>query len=367
MFTGIVTDVGRLLRAEDRNDGRNLRIGTTYDPQSIDLGASITVDGICLTVTDKGRDEGAGNWFEVFAALETLGVTEVGRWHEKRRINLERSLKIGDELGGHIVSGHIDGMATIVGKAETGGQITFSFETAPEIARFIAKKGGVALNGTSLTVNEVVGSGFSVHLIPYTVEVTSWGDYGIGDHVNIEVDPMARYAARLTETLGAVLPDANNQLTRDLPMSKAPHILVIEARFYEDIADELFRGAESALKEAGATWERVTVPGVLEIPAALGYALKSAKKGRGRAYDGFVALGCVIRGETTHYEIVSNESARALMDLSVEHTLAFGNGIQTVENDDQAWARVKVSDKNKGGAAARAALAMIDLKRQFGL
>ena len=118
MFTGIVTDVGRLLRTEDRNDGRNLRIGTAYDPQSIDLGASITVDGICLTVTDKGRDEGAGNWFEVFAALETLGVTEVGRWHENRRINLERSLKIGDELGGHIVSGHIDGLATIIGKAE---------------------------------------------------------------------------------------------------------------------------------------------------------------------------------------------------------------------------------------------------------
>lgn len=199
MFTGIVTDVGRLLKAEDRNDGRLLRIGTTYDPASIDLGASITVDGICLTVTDKGAAE--TNWFEVFAALETLNVTEVGKWREGRRVNLERSLKIGDELGGHIVSGHIDGMAEIVGKEATGDQIAFTFLVADDIAPFIAKKGSVALNGTSLTVNSVEGNRFSVHLIPYTVAVTSWGDYGVGDRVNIEVDPMARYAARLFETL----------------------------------------------------------------------------------------------------------------------------------------------------------------------
>lgn len=199
MFTGIVTDVGRLLKAEDRNDGRLLRIGTSYDPATIDLGASITVDGICLTVTDKGANQ--TNWFEVFAALETLDVTEVGRWGEGRRVNLERSLKIGDELGGHIVSGHIDGMAEIVGKDVTGDQITFTFLVADDIARFVAKKGSVALNGTSLTVNSVDGNRFSVHLIPYTVAVTSWGDYGVGDRVNIEVDPMARYAARLFETL----------------------------------------------------------------------------------------------------------------------------------------------------------------------
>jgi 6,7-dimethyl-8-ribityllumazine synthase len=149
-------------------------------------------------------------------------------------------------------------------------------------------------------------------------------------------------------------------------MAKGPHILIIEARFYDDMADELARGAEGALTEAGATFDRVAVPGVLEIPAALAAALKAAKKGRGPDYDGYVALGCVIRGETTHYDIVSNESARALMDLSVEYILAFGNGIQTVENDDQAWARVKVSEKNKGGAAAKAALTMIALKRQLG-
>ena len=209
MFTGIITDVGRLLEVEDRNDGRRLRIGTRYDPTGIDLGASITVDGICLTVTDKGGAEAGttseGNWFDVFAALETLGVTEVGKWAVGRRVNLERSLKIGDELGGHIVSGHIDGIATLVDRQATADQITLTFEAAPEIARFIAKKGSVALNGTSLTVNAVAGNRFSVHLIPYTVEVTSWGDYNVGDHVNVEVDTMARYAARLIETAGGLL------------------------------------------------------------------------------------------------------------------------------------------------------------------
>ena len=200
MFTGIVTDVGRLARAEDRNDGRLLRIATAYDPAAIALGASIAVDGICLTVTARGVASGS-NWFEVFAGRETLAVTEVGNWREGRRVNLERSLRIGDELGGHVVSGHVDGMAVIVGKEVAGEQIAFSFEVAPEVSRFIAKKGSVALNGTSLTVNSVDGNRFGVHLIPYTVAVTSWGDYGVGDRVNIEVDPMARYAARLFETL----------------------------------------------------------------------------------------------------------------------------------------------------------------------
>jgi riboflavin synthase len=205
MFTGIVTDVGTLAKVEDRNDGRLLRVATVYDPATIDMGASITVDGICLTVTDKGRDQGqaASNWFEVFAAMETLAVTEVGKWGQGRRVNLERSLKIGDELGGHIVSGHIDGMAEIIGKDVTSDQITFTFLVSDAVAPFIAKKGSVALNGTSLTVNSVEGNRFSVHLIPYTVEVTSWGDYNVGDRVNIEVDPMARYAARLFETMGA--------------------------------------------------------------------------------------------------------------------------------------------------------------------
>lgn len=197
MFTGIITDIGTLVAVEDRNDGRRLRIGTRYDPESIDLGASIMCEGICLTVTDKGAED--GNWFDVFAARETLDVTRVGEWKPGRRINLERSLKIGDELGGHIVSGHVDGLATIVERKDIGDQITFTFEAPAELSRFIAKKGGVALNGTSLTVNWVDGNRFSVHLIPHTLGATNWPDYHQGDVVNLEVDLMARYAARLIE------------------------------------------------------------------------------------------------------------------------------------------------------------------------
>jgi riboflavin synthase len=198
MFTGIITDIGTLLSVEDRNDGRKLRIGTRYDPQTIDLGASIMCEGICLTVTEKGSETGQ-NWFDVFAARETLDVTRVGEWTDGRRINLERSLKVGDELGGHIVSGHVDGLARIVERKDIGDQITFTFEAPDDLAHFIAKKGGVALNGTSLTVNWVDGNRFSVHLIPHTLSATNWPDYGEGDAVNLEVDLMARYAARLME------------------------------------------------------------------------------------------------------------------------------------------------------------------------
>nr|WP_319389450.1 6,7-dimethyl-8-ribityllumazine synthase [uncultured Cohaesibacter sp.] len=145
-----------------------------------------------------------------------------------------------------------------------------------------------------------------------------------------------------------------------------PNILIIEARFYEDLADELVRGAVEALEEAGATYERVAVPGVLEIPAALSMAMAAVEDGYAD-YDGYVALGVVIRGETTHYDIVSNESARAIMDLAVEGCIALGNGIQTVENDKQAWARARVEEKDKGGAAARAALTMIEIREKFGI
>jgi len=145
------------------------------------------------------------------------------------------------------------------------------------------------------------------------------------------------------------------------------HVLIVEARFYDDLADELAKGAIGEIEARGATWERIEVPGVLEIPAAVKFALDAmAHGGVTKRIDGFVVLGCVIRGETTHYDIVSNESARALMDLAVERSLALGNGIQTVENEAQAQARVRVSDKNKGGAAAHACLDMIDLKRKMG-
>ncbi|MEX2250182.1 MAG: 6,7-dimethyl-8-ribityllumazine synthase [Parvibaculum sp.] len=145
------------------------------------------------------------------------------------------------------------------------------------------------------------------------------------------------------------------------------HILIIEARFYEDIADELARGAIAAIEARGATWQRISVPGVLEIPAAIKYAIDAMAHGAfTKAIDGFVTLGCVIRGETTHYDIVSNESARALMDIAVDRSLALGNAIQTVENEAQAWARAKVDQKNKGGGAANACLDMIELKRSMG-
>ncbi|GGD86019.1 6,7-dimethyl-8-ribityllumazine synthase [Aureimonas endophytica] len=145
----------------------------------------------------------------------------------------------------------------------------------------------------------------------------------------------------------------------------APHLLIVEARFYDHIADALLEGARAALEEAGATYDVVSVPGALEIPAAIGFALTGADEG-GREYDGFVALGCVIRGETYHFDIVANESCRALMDLSVEEGLAIGNGILTVENEEQALVRARKSDKNKGGSAAETALTMIALRDRFG-
>jgi riboflavin synthase len=203
MFTGIVTDVGRLSRITDRDDGRQLRIATAYDVAAMPLGASVACDGVCLTVTAHGSNE-AGSWFEVFAGLETLAVTNVATWTEGRRINLERALRVGDELGGHMVLGHVDGTAILTERTETSEQVTLSFEMPTSVAPFVAKKGSIALNGTSLTVNAVTGNRFSVHLIPHTVAVTAWGDYSVGERLNIEVDPMARYAARLLETVGGL-------------------------------------------------------------------------------------------------------------------------------------------------------------------
>lgn len=151
-------------------------------------------------------------------------------------------------------------------------------------------------------------------------------------------------------------------------MSDVPHILIVEARFYNDLLDALLTGAKRALQKAGATFEVVTVPGALEIPGAIKFAHAAAQRGKlARRFDGYVALGCVIRGETTHYDTVCEESARGLMDLAIHHDLAIGNGIVTVENDDQAWARVNPDDKDKGGGAAAACLAMVDLRRRWGI
>ncbi|MDJ0639936.1 MAG: riboflavin synthase [Paracoccaceae bacterium] len=196
MFTGIVTDQGTILAMEQAGD-LSVRIGTGYDVSGIDLGASIACDGVCLTVVDLGTDP--QNWFEVQASAETLAKSNLGDWAVGRVINLERALKVGDELGGHIVSGHVDGVATVVEVRDEGDSTRVVFEAPADLARFIAPKGSVALNGTSLTVNEVDGARFGVNFIPHTKEVTTWGRVAVGDRINLEIDTLARYVARLAE------------------------------------------------------------------------------------------------------------------------------------------------------------------------
>jgi len=198
MFTGIITDIGRVIALERRGDLR-ARIATAYDVDSIDMGASIACDGICLTVVATGHSPEP--WFAVDISAETVSRTALGAgaWAEGRRLNLERALRMGDELGGHIVSGHVDGVARVVGLRREGDSTRLTFEAPEALAKFVAPKGSVALNGTSLTVNEVDGARFGVNLIPHTMQVTTWGDVAEGDPVNLEVDTMARYVARLQE------------------------------------------------------------------------------------------------------------------------------------------------------------------------
>jgi riboflavin synthase len=193
---GIITDIGTV-RALERAGDLRARIGTGYDVAGIDLGASIACDGVCLTVVDTGVD--GGNWFDVQISAETLDKTNLGGWVEGGRINLERALRVGDELGGHIVSGHVDGVARVVALRDEGDSLRVSFEATAHLAGFIASKGSVALNGTSLTVNEVEGVRFGVNLIPHTRTVTTWGAVAVGDDVNLEIDTLARYVARLRE------------------------------------------------------------------------------------------------------------------------------------------------------------------------
>jgi riboflavin synthase len=193
MFTGIVTDQGEVRQLTPAGDVK-VRIGTGYDTARIDIGASIACDGVCLTVTALGPD-----WFEVDASAETVSKTALGDWAPGRRLNLERALRLGDELGGHIVSGHVDGVAIVVGLHDEGASTRIQFQVPEALARFIAPKGSVALNGTSLTVNEVDGAVFGVNLIPHTKAVTNWGTTALGDRINLEIDMLARYVARLQE------------------------------------------------------------------------------------------------------------------------------------------------------------------------
>ncbi len=193
MFTGIITDLGTVRALEHRGDLR-ARIGTSYDMSTVDLGASIACNGVCLTVVSMGED-----WFDVDISAESVSKTNIGDWVEGTRLNLERALKVGDELGGHLVSGHVDGVAEIVATAEEGDSTRFTFRAPEALARFVAPKGSVALDGTSLTVNEVDGVDFGVNIIPHTKAVTSWGAAKVGDFVNLEIDTLARYVARLQE------------------------------------------------------------------------------------------------------------------------------------------------------------------------
>jgi riboflavin synthase len=200
MFTGIVTDVGEVLSVEPQAEGlRRLKIGTSYDPETIAMGASIACSGVCLTVVEAGAGN-ACNWFAVDAAAETLAITTARNWQAGTRLNLERALKIGDELGGHIVAGHADGIATLVSREDLPDMARLTFRAPLPLMRFVAQKGSVAIDGVSLTVNEATRETFSVLIIPHTLKVTTIGALKAGNEINLEIDLMARYAARLMET-----------------------------------------------------------------------------------------------------------------------------------------------------------------------
>ena len=195
MFTGIITDIGTITQLRQEGDLR-VRIACGYDTGGIDMGASIASDGVCLTVVDLGPD-----WYEVQISRETVDLTNIGQggWRAGKRVNLERALKVGDELGGHIVSGHVDGVAEVVEMKDEGDSTRVTLRAPQALARFIAPKGSVALNGTSLTVNAVSGCDFGINFIPHTKVATTWGDVAVGDRVNLEIDTLARYVARLAE------------------------------------------------------------------------------------------------------------------------------------------------------------------------
>ena len=198
MFTGIITDIGTVSNITDRGD-RRFDIETCFDPETIDIGASIACSGVCLTVVKRGTTKEGKNWFGVEASKETLDVTTAHAWQVGSRLNLERALCLGDELGGHIVSGHVDGIAEIISITPEGDSQRFTFRVPQELSKFVAAKGSVTLDGTSLTVNSVSGAEFGVNIISHTQSVTTWGQMRIGDQLNFEIDVLARYVARLQD------------------------------------------------------------------------------------------------------------------------------------------------------------------------
>lgn len=203
MFTGIITDIGKISDIRELNSGLELTIKTSFDPQTIDIGASIACAGTCLTVTElpdsNSNTLSNARWFKVEAWEEALRLTTISAWKVGEKVNLERALKMGDELGGHMVSGHIDAQAKIVEIINEGDAKRFKLKAPDELALYISPKGSVTLDGTSLTINEVDGSTFDVLIIRHTQEVTTWGTREVGDQVNIEIDQLARHVARLVE------------------------------------------------------------------------------------------------------------------------------------------------------------------------
>jgi riboflavin synthase len=200
MFTGIITDIGQVLNLKNEGDLR-ARIGCAYDVNGIDIGASIACDGVCLTVVALGDTwNGAPqNWFDVQISAESVGLTNIGAWGVGTPLNLERALRVGDELGGHIVLGHVDGLADLIDMQDEGDSTRMTFRAPESLAKFIAPKGSVVLNGTSLTVNKVDDCTFGINVIPHTQEVTTWGRAKTGDKINLEIDTVARYVARLQD------------------------------------------------------------------------------------------------------------------------------------------------------------------------
>ena len=195
MFTGIITDVGRVRAVAEANGGRRLEVATAYPLDEVAIGASIALSGACMTVVDKGEDT-----FAVDVSRESLSKTTLGVWVEGRLVNLERALKLGDEFGGHIVSGHVDGVGQVVRALSDGDSLRLQIRAPDPLHRYIASKGSMTIDGVSLTVNEVEGEVFGVNLIPLTRTMTTLGDLRSGDRVNLEIDLLARYAARWQET-----------------------------------------------------------------------------------------------------------------------------------------------------------------------
>nr|QFR37596.1 riboflavin synthase [Bartonella washoeensis] len=198
MFTGIITDIGCVEDIQSLNQGVHLKISTRYDIESLEIGASIACSGICLTIVEKGSKRANTNWFAVEAWEEALRLTNLAQWTKGTFVNLERSLRLGDEMGGHLVSGHIDGLVEIIDKRNEGDAVRFFLQVPKQFVTFIVNKGSIALNGVSLTVNYVEDCIFDVLIIRHTLEMTTWGQAKIGDQVNLEIDQLARYAAKLS-------------------------------------------------------------------------------------------------------------------------------------------------------------------------